>query len=225
MPVNIHSFTANPCDTRAVGKKNAKQGGASFDAVRVSLFSIRRPIERVLISGLVAADLVNSRNGVFQNLDHDEILTTLEPGYSAQFVAELNSTVIETRSCTFEITASVDANNTSEKAADETDKHAIWTQSMVITLSSSNGEIAFKPSALRFGHSFTGRVDELPLCVRSSHSSKVTIQSISSSDTRFYGRLDTQSIAPNSRTCVGFAVFDPSRKKILRWDEYLRQKK
>jgi hypothetical protein len=236
VPVNVYAFTAFPCrkNTRKVDRDPDARAGYFPGGVRASLVSVRRPVERVLISGLVAADRVNTRNlkvnfkkvSVGEGGEQPEVLTTLESGYSAQFVLEINSTVSDTRSCSFQVSASVDAPAGSEEVgaaasrpACKTQQSDIFNDTLAVRLSSSSGEITFKPAAIRFGSSFSGRVDEMPLCVKSSYVSAVKVKSISSSDTRFYGRVEKDSIDPNGRTCIGVVVFDPSRKKVTRWED------
>ena len=232
VPINVFSFTTYPCASWAKSAK-VKKGAGVPGGVRVGLVSIRRPVERVLISGLVAAGRVNAKN--LQNEEggeeaSEEVLTTLESGYSAQFVVEINTTTADTRKCEFEVLASVDVPSpepaTEEKggASCKSSTAEVFKDKMPVRISSSSGEIAFNPPTLKFGPSFSGRLEELPLCVKSTYQSPVSVKGISSSDPRFYvlpsetGK-DDYSIPANGRFCFNNVVFDPSKKKVLRYEE------
>eukprot|EP01050_Picozoa_sp_SAG11_P001999 SAG11_NODE_96_length_17016_cov_18.755113_4_plen_1150_part_00 len=217
VPVNVFAFTAFPC--RGGGRKDSVPGG-----VRVSLVSIRRPVERVLISGLVAAERINVRNlkaEVWSKAEkkEEDVLTTLESGYSAQFVAEINLTNLGDRNCAFTITSSIDSPSEAAPPADAVDGGAsckvaradkVFNDTMKFTISSQAGDLSMQPPSLRFADSFIGRVEEQPLCLTSSHHAPVVIRAITSTDPRFYGNITADTVPANGRLCFGVAVFDPS---------------
>jgi hypothetical protein len=227
VPINVFSFSTYPCSGRAAADGPDSKGFPG--GVRVALVSIRRPVERVLISGLVAAGRVNAKNLENEQAGpdaSDDVLTTLESGYSAQFVVEINSTSPDTRKCEFELLASVDlpGEGGEDKAATcKSSSAEVFKDKMNIKISSSSGEITFNPPVLKFGASFNGRLEELPLCVKSTYQSPVPVQSITSSDPRFYVLPDTpgqdNTIPANGRFCFSNVVFDPSKKKVLRWED------
>jgi hypothetical protein len=82
---------------------------------------------------------------------------------------------------------------------------------MTIKLSSSSGELLFKPASLRFGPSFSGRVDEAPLCIRSTYTTPISIQ-VSSAN---IGRVVSTEMPVLTPGAMFRTIHRPSHRRIL----------